>query len=61
MFDSLVRHEEQTSIGRIVQRRSKEPANELRRSGTYDRQHGGCQGTVRMEVTLQKDKEMQAS
>ena len=36
MFDSLVRHQEQTSVGRIAQRRSKKPAKELRRSATID-------------------------
>ena len=60
-LDSLVKHQEQTSVGRIAQRRSKEPAKELGRSGAYDRHHGKCQGTIRMEITLQKDKEMQAS
>jgi hypothetical protein len=60
-LDSLVKYQEQTSVGHIAQRRSKEPAKELRRSGAYDRQHGRCQGTIRMEITPQKDKEIQAS
>jgi hypothetical protein len=61
MLDSLVRHQEHTSVGRIAQRRSKEPAKELRGSGACDRQHGRCQGTIRMEITLRRDKEIQAS
>src|ERR1700679_1629716 len=60
-LDSLVKHHEQTSVGRIAQRRSKKPAKEFRRSGAYDRQRGRCQGTIRMEITLKKDKEIQAS
>jgi len=36
VLDSLVKHQEQTSVGRIAQRRSKEPAKKLRRSGAYD-------------------------
>ena len=60
MLDSLVKHQEHTSIWCIAQRRSKEPTKKLRRSGAYDRQHRRCQGTIRVEITLQKDKEVQA-
>ena len=56
MLDRLVKYQEQTSVGRIARRRSKEPAKELRRSGAYDRQHGGCQGTIRMEIALQNEQ-----
>jgi hypothetical protein len=52
MFDSLVRHQEQTSVGRIAQRRSKEPAKELRRSATIDSTEDV--GTICMEITLQR-------
>lgn len=54
MLDSLVKHQEHTRIGCIAQRRGKEPAKKLRRSGAYDRQYGRRQGTIRMEITLQK-------
>jgi hypothetical protein len=53
-LDNLVEHQEHTSVGRIAQRRSKKPAKELRRSGAYDRQYGRCQGTIPMDITLQK-------
>jgi hypothetical protein len=56
MLGGLVKHQEQTRIGRIAQRRSKEPAKELRRSTAYDGPQGRRQGTVRMEVTLQEEK-----
>ena len=55
MLGGLVKHQEQTRIGRVAQRRSKEPAKEFRRSTAYDGQQGRRQGTVRMEVTLQKE------
>lgn len=50
----LVKHHEQTRIGRVAQRRSQESTKELRRPPAYYGRHRRHQGAVRMEVTLQR-------